>query len=133
GRAHPNALGRLHLVGDATVRDHAAGVGAGVDRHAGFAGRADTRPAAGVQRAHVRGIGRVLGRRVGDAGKVLDVDQRRVQCGAAGDHQLDEVVGKPGAVLDAVDAGVDQPGQCVFAEHVRGDPGAVGVCGVDGV
>ncbi len=47
------------------------------------------------------------------------------------DHQLDGVVGQPGAVLDAVDAGVDQPGQRVLAEHVRGDAGAVGVGGVD--
>ena len=39
----------------------------------------------------------------------------------------------PGAVLDAVDAGVDQAGQRVLAEHVRGDPGAVGVGGVDGL
>ena len=44
---------------------------------------------------------------------------------------VDGVVGQPGAVLDAVDAGVDQAGQRVLAEHVRGDPGAVVVRGVD--
>ncbi len=47
------------------------------------------------------------------------------------DHQLDRVVGQPGAVLDAVDARVDQTGQRVLAEHVRGDPRTVGVRGVD--
>ena len=64
-------------------------------------------------------------------GKVLDVDQRRHQRGAVLDHQLDGVVGQPGAVLDAVDAGLDQPGQCVLAEHVSRDAGAVRVGGVD--
>ena len=44
----------------------------------------------------------------------------------------DRLVGEPGAVLDAVDAGVDQAGQRVLAEHVGGDPGPVGVRGVDG-
>ena len=64
-------------------------------------------------------------------GKVLDVDQRGHQRGAVLDHQLDGVVGEPGAVLDAVDAGVDQSGQRVLAEDVRGDPGAVVVRCVD--
>ena len=35
-------------------------------------------------------------------------------------------------MLDAVDAGVDQAGQRVLAEDVRGDAGAVGVRGFDG-
>ena len=35
-------------------------------------------------------------------------------------------------MLDAVDAGVDQARQRVLAEHVRGDPRALGVRGVDG-
>ena len=81
----------------------------------------------------MRGVGRVLRRRVGDAGEVLDVDQRGHQRGAVLDHQLDGVVGDAGAVFDAVDARVDQPGQGVLAEHVRGHPGTVGVGGVDRV
>ena len=51
--------------------------------------------------------------------------------GAVLDHQLDGVIGEAGAVLDAVDARVDQPGQRVLAEDVGGDPGPVGVCGLD--
>ena len=43
------------------------------------------------------------------------------------------VVGEPGAVLDAVDAGVDQTGQRVFAEDVGGDPGALAVRRLDRV
>ena len=78
------------------------------------------------------GVGRVLGGGVGDTGKVLDVDQCRHQRGAVFQHQRDGVVGDAGAVLDAVDAGVDQARQRVFAEDVRGDAGAVGVRGVDG-
>ena len=46
-------------------------------------------------------------------------------------HLGDQVVGEPGAVLDAVDAGADQAGQRVGAEDVRGDPGAGRVRGVD--
>ena len=37
----------------------------------------------------------------------------------------DEVLGQPGAVLDAVDARTDQAGQRVGAEGVRGDPRAL--------
>jgi len=70
-------------------------------------------------------------RRVGDAGEVFDVDQRRHQRGAVLDHQLDGVVGQPAAVLDTVDAGRDEAGQGVLAEHVRGHPHAVVVGGVD--
>ena len=73
------------------------------------------------------GIGRILRGPVGDAGEVLDVDQRRHQRGAVLDHQLDGVVGQAGAVLDAVDARVDQARQRVLTEHVRGDAGALRV------
>jgi hypothetical protein len=47
------------------------------------------------------------------------------------EHQGNVVFGEPGAVFNAVDAGVDKAGQSIFAEDVRGDPGPVGVCGVD--
>jgi hypothetical protein len=47
------------------------------------------------------------------------------------DHQLDGVVGEPGAVFDAVDSRRDQSGQRVLAEDVRGDSRTVGVGGVD--
>jgi hypothetical protein len=85
-----------------------------------------------VQLAHVRGVGRVLRRAVGDAGERLHVDQRGDQRGAAPRHLPDELVGQPGAVLDAVDPGADQAWKRVGAEHVRGHPGAGGVRGLDG-
>ena len=47
------------------------------------------------------------------------------------DHRLDGVVGEPGAVLDAVDATLDQSGQRVLAEDVRGDSRTVSMGGVD--
>ena len=65
-----------------------------------------------------------------DAGKVLDVDQGRDQRGSVFHHQLDDVVGEPGAVLDAVDPRPDQTGQRILAEDVCGDPRAVSVGGV---
>ena len=39
-------------------------------------------------------------------------------------HLVDHAAGQPGAVLDRVDPGGDQPGQRVLAEHVHRDPGA---------
>ena len=44
---------------------------------------------------------------------------------------VDGVVGEAGAVFDAVDAGLDQAGHGVLAEDVGGDPGTVGVRGID--
>ncbi len=80
-------------------------------------GIADSR----MQRAHVPGVDRVAGGRVRDAGKGLDVDQRRHQRCPVLDHHLDGLVGQAGAVFDAVDACRDQSGERVFPEDVRGD------------
>ena len=44
--------------------------------------------------------------------------------GAALGSERDQVVGQPGAVLDRVEPGGDEPGQRVLTEHVRGDAGA---------
>ena len=49
------------------------------------------------------------------------------RCTPCSRRRRDGVVGQPGAVLDAVDAGGEQPGQGVLAEHVGGDPGAAGM------
>jgi hypothetical protein len=49
-----------------------------------------------------------------------------------GDHPVDQVLGQPGAVLDAVDAGVDEDRQHLGAEAVCGHLGAECVRGRDG-
>src|SRR5262249_31916612 len=49
------------------------------------------------------------------------------------DHQRNRVVGEAGAVLDAVDARVEQTRQRILAEHVRGDARALRVRGGDRV
>jgi hypothetical protein len=49
-----------------------------------------------------------------------------------GQHRLDQVLRQAGAVLDAVDARLDQPGQHPRPEAVGGDLGAVLVGGRDG-
>ena len=113
------------LLADEPVRQRAAGVGPGVDRHAGFEGVADPLPGIAVQRPHVRGVGReLLLRRPGDLGKGVDVDQRRHHRDPPAGDLVQQVGGDPGAVLDRVDAGVDQPRQRLLAEGVRGDPHA---------
>ena len=86
-----------------------------------------------VQVAHVRWRSAGSGWRrpsamPGKFSMLINVGTSAVPCC---DHHVDGVVGQPGAVLDAIDAGRDQPGQRVLAEHVRGDAGAVGVRGVD--
>ena len=53
GRGHPDPLERVDLVGDAAVGDHAARVGARVDRHPRLARGRDARMARLVQVAHV--------------------------------------------------------------------------------
>ena len=73
----------------------------------------------------VRGELGLAGRRVGR--EVLQVLDRRHQRGALRRHLLDEVARQSGAVLDAVDTGVDQVRQRRLAEDVRGDPYALGV------
>ena len=112
--------------------DAAAGVGAGEHRHAGLVRGPDHRAGPCVQPPHRARVGReLLLPRRREAREVLDVDQRRDDGGAAGGHLGDQVLGEPGAVLDAVDAGADQVGQRVGAEGVRGDPGALLVGGRD--
>ena len=64
-------------------------------------------------------------------GKLFELVGRRHQRRAPGGHGLDQVGGQAGAVLDAVDARLDQPGQHRLAEAVGGDPRAVLVGGGD--
>jgi hypothetical protein len=131
GRAHADALERVDLVADPAVGDHAARVGAREDRDTRLARRTEPGPAGRVEISHVFGVGRVFRCAVGDSGKILDVDQRRNQGGAMLDHQIDGVVGQPGAMFDAVDSRLDQPRQCVLTEHVRRHPRTDAVCRVD--
>ena len=128
----PASCSARDLVGDQPVRDAAAGVGAREHRHAGLEGRPHDGAGLRVQPPHrARVGGELLLPRGGEPGEVLHVDQRRDDGGAARGHLADEVLGQPGAVLDAVDAGADQAGQRVGAEGVRGDPGALLVGGRD--
>ena len=46
--------------------------------------------------------------RLGVLREVVELHHGRHQRGASRDHLVDQVGGQPGAVLDAVDAGVDQ-------------------------
>ena len=79
----PSRVQRRDLVRDPAVPDAAARVRARVDRHPGLGGAPDDVARAGVQRAHVRGVGREAVRAVRDAREVVDVDQRGDQRGAA--------------------------------------------------
>ncbi len=72
-------------------------------------------------------------RRRGVRGEVVELHHRRHQRGPPLDHGVDEVGGQAGAVLDAVDARLDELGQDRGAEAVRGDAGAVLVGGRDGL
>ena len=113
GRREPVRRELEHLVGEQAVRQHPAGVGAGVDRHARLVGRGD-------RRATVASTGSSCARRT--AGTSRRPRRRtsgscraarpsaRARC-RAGDHRVDEVGREAGAVLDAVDAGLDQVGQ----------------------
>ena len=65
--------------------------------------------------------------------ELVELHDGRHQPGAVLDHRVDEVLGETGAVLDAVDARLDQPGQHAVAEAVRRHLGALGVRGGDGV
>lgn len=56
-RGHPNPLQRRYLVSDPSVLDRAARIGARVYRHPRLPRRSDPPIAAGIQVAHVRGIG----------------------------------------------------------------------------
>ncbi len=81
---------------------------------------------------HRGGVRRELvGRLLGVLREVVELHRGRDQRGAVGDHSVDEVLGEAGAVLDAVDAGVDEDRQHLGAEAVRGDPGAERVGGFD--
>ena len=64
--------------------------------------------------------------------ELVQLHDGRHQRGAARHHPGDQLVVEAGAVLDAVDAGLDQPREHRRAEAVGGDPGAVLVGGGDG-
>ena len=66
---------------------------------------------------------------VGVVGEVVELNGGRHQRDATLGHGVDQVGGQAGAVLDAVDAGLDQHGKHRLAEAVGGDPGAVLVSG----
>ena len=107
------------------MAERAAGVGARVERDPGLPGGADALPGVLVQVAHVCRVRRELRLALlGPQREVLDVDQRRDDGDAALRNVVEQVGGEPGAVLDRVDAGRDQPGQRVLAEDVGGDPRA---------
>src|SRR3954447_10329266 len=59
-RRHPDPLQRVDLIADATVRDHAARIGAREYRHTRFARGGEARAAAAVKIPHVTGVSRVL-------------------------------------------------------------------------
>src|SRR5690625_1005188 len=130
GHAGADHLGELR--GQGAVRDGAAGVGAHEQRHAGLVEGPDLGVAALVHGTHPRGVRRELRTRLlGEVGEVAHLEQR-------GGHRdlpaggLGDVVGRhPGAVLDAVDAGVEEVVHGLAGEGVRGDPRAVLVGGGD--
>ena len=106
----PYAASSAHLAGDPAVRQHAARVGPGVDRHAGLVGRHDRLAAPRVQVAHRGGVrrellGRLVGVLPGSLSSCIAVGTSAVPCATIA---VDQVGGQPGAVLDAVDAGIDQ-------------------------
>ena len=112
GRGHPDAVQGLDLVPDQAVRERAAGVGAGVDRHARLVRGPQRRGHPLVQPAHVRRVRRELALALrGVRREVRDLDQRRDQRDLALGHDRDQVVGDAGAVLEAVDPGGEEVGQ----------------------
>ena len=77
GGRQPSGVQRLDLVHDAAVPDHAAGVSAGVDGHAGLVGFEDPLRPPLPQRAHVGRVTGELGLRPrGDVREGGDVDER---------------------------------------------------------
>ena len=82
-RRHPDPLQRVDLIADATVRDHAARIGAREYRHTRFARGGEARATAAVKIPHVTGVARVLRGAVGDAGKfsmLISVGTNAVPC-----------------------------------------------------
>ena len=74
----------------------------------------------------MRGVRReARGPGLGVLGELVQLHHRGHQRRAALDHVVDQVRAQAGAVLDAVDARLDEPGQHGLAEAVGGDPGAV--------
>ena len=55
--------------------------------------------------------GKRCGPRLGVLGELVELHDGRHEGGAAGDHRVDQPLVEAGAVLDAVDAGLDQPRQ----------------------
>ena len=75
--------------------------------------------------------GNLVAGRLGVLRELVDLHHRRHQRDPLLDHRVDQVLGQAGAVLDAVDAGLDQARQHRLAEAVRGHPRAVLVRGRD--
>ena len=84
-----------------------------------------------VQPAHVRGVRREARGPIGDGRERVNVDERGDEGRTAFGHDADQLVGQPGAVLDAVDPGVEQVGQGLLGEGVDRDPCACDVRPLD--
>ena len=110
----------------------AGAVGARVEGHPRLVGAHDRLAAARVEILHGGGVRRELGRRGrGEIGEDLQLGDRGNQCGSLLCHRLDEIRAQPGAVLDAVDPGLDQAGQDLVTETVGGDARVVVVGHLD--
>src|SRR4051812_8709429 len=134
GRRQPGPDELGDLLSDEAVGQRAPGVRADEDRHAGLVGLRHGLVALLVQPAHVRGVDREpLPPRRRVRGEVAGVHQGRHDRPPAGGRGGPRLVGEPGAVLDAVDARLEQVGQAVLAEAVRRHPRALLVGGLHGL
>ena len=105
--------------------DGAAGVSTCVDRNSGIDSLADGFHPVSMQMTHVGCVGGELGVGLGcDGREGLNVDQGRDESDPTLGHGGDGLVSQSGAVLDAVDACVDELGRSLLGEAVGRDTGA---------
>src|SRR3954469_21096384 len=101
------------------MRQKTTGVSTGVNRNPSVKGSREPIETAGIQRANVAGVDRIL--LLAGSGihlKIIELDHGRDECDLLLGHQLSGRFVHPCAVLDAVDSGSDELADSLLTEYV---------------